>query len=151
MDTNPTSQLVVFSLGGAAYALPIGDVHEIIRYSEPRSVASEDPYVCGVISLRGKIVAVYDLAGRLAVTRAEADGDGQKIVIVAQDDALAGIVVDEVEEVMALSEEQFEPLPTVGDALIERVAKVDERLVIVLRASEIVGADADELETPLAA
>ena len=28
-------QLVVFSLGSEEYALPIGTVHEIIRYSEP--------------------------------------------------------------------------------------------------------------------
>jgi purine-binding chemotaxis protein CheW len=30
-----TRQLVVFSLGDEEYALPIADVHEIIRYTEP--------------------------------------------------------------------------------------------------------------------
>jgi chemotaxis signal transduction protein len=29
----------VFTLGGEQYALPIADVQEIIRYSEPRSAA----------------------------------------------------------------------------------------------------------------
>ncbi len=33
-------QLVVFTLGTEQYALPIEQVHEIIRYDEPRSVAS---------------------------------------------------------------------------------------------------------------
>ena len=33
-------QLVVFTLGAEQYALPIEQVHEIIRYYEPRSVAS---------------------------------------------------------------------------------------------------------------
>ncbi len=42
-------------------------MQEIIRYIEPRSVASNDRSVRGVISLRGKIVPVYDLAGRLGV------------------------------------------------------------------------------------
>ena len=60
-------QLVVFSLGGEEYALPITQVHEIIRYAEPRSVASADPSVRGVISLRGKILPVYDLATRLGI------------------------------------------------------------------------------------
>ena len=33
-------QLVVFSLGEEEYALPITQVQEIIRYTEPRAVAS---------------------------------------------------------------------------------------------------------------
>jgi len=65
-----TRQLVVFSLGNEEYALPIADVHEIIRYTEPRSVASSVDWVRGVISLRGKIVPVYDLASRLHCVRA---------------------------------------------------------------------------------
>ena len=64
--TNPR-QLVVFTLGTEHYALPIQQVHEIIRYSEPRSVASRADWVRGVISLRGRIVPVYDLAARLGV------------------------------------------------------------------------------------
>ena len=35
-------QLVVFTLGAEHYALPIQAVNEIIRYAEPRSVASRD-------------------------------------------------------------------------------------------------------------
>ncbi len=48
-----SQQLVVFSLGGEEYALPIGAVHEIIRFTEPRSVASDDAWIRGVIGLRG--------------------------------------------------------------------------------------------------
>ena len=58
--SNPR-QLVVFTLGAEQYALPIQQVHEIIRYTEPRSVASRVSWVRGVISLRGRIVPVYDL------------------------------------------------------------------------------------------
>ena len=57
--------MVAFTLGGEQYALPIKQVQEIIRYQEPRSVASNDYSVQGVISLRGQIVPVHDLASRL--------------------------------------------------------------------------------------
>ena len=41
MSTSETTrQLVIFSLGAEEYALPITQVQEIIRYTEPRSVAS---------------------------------------------------------------------------------------------------------------
>ena len=41
MSDTTSQQLVVFSLGSEEYALPIGSVHEIIRFTEPRTVASD--------------------------------------------------------------------------------------------------------------
>src|SRR5215212_5036853 len=93
-------QLVVFSLGHEEYALPITQVHEIIRYTEPRSVASDSPWIRGVISLRGKIVPVYDLAVRLGLGGSEIEAHDAKIVIVETETEMAGVIVDEVEEVM---------------------------------------------------
>src|SRR4051812_25721581 len=84
-----TRQLVVFTLGSEEYALPIRQVHEIIRYTEPRSVAAEAGWVRGVISLRGKIVPVYDLAARLGVEAGE-PAEGGKIVIVETATDMAG-------------------------------------------------------------
>ena len=55
-EETQSRQLVIFTLGAEDYALPIKKVQEIIRYTEPRSVASNDSSVRGVISLRGKIV-----------------------------------------------------------------------------------------------
>src|SRR4051812_49893647 len=62
-----TQQLVIFSLHGEQYALPITTVQEIIRHTEPRSLASSTPWIKGVINLRGKIIPVCDLAGRLGL------------------------------------------------------------------------------------
>jgi purine-binding chemotaxis protein CheW len=62
-------QLVVFTLAGEQHALAIKQVHKIIRYTQPRPVASTQDWVRGVLSLRGRIVPVYDLAARLETTR----------------------------------------------------------------------------------
>jgi len=59
-------QLVVFVLGQEQYALPIKQVQEIIRYTQPRSIASTEAWIRGVLNLRGWIVPIYDLAARLA-------------------------------------------------------------------------------------
>src|SRR5580693_2150413 len=89
-DATNSRQLVVFTLGAEHYALPIQQVHEIIRYSEPRSVASRADWVRGVISLRGRIVPVYDLAARLGVASRELSED-TKIVIVEAGSETAGV------------------------------------------------------------
>jgi purine-binding chemotaxis protein CheW len=76
--------LVVFSLADEEYALPITQVHEIIPFTEPRTVASSDPGVRGIISLRGKNLPVYDLAIRLGIEHSAAVPQA-KIVIVEPD------------------------------------------------------------------
>src|ERR1700704_2326454 len=105
--SDPTSprQLVVFNVGDEHYALPIAQVHEIIRYSEPRSVASRADWVRGVISLRGRIIPVYDLAARLGVSSHASNS--AKIMIVDTGVEIAGVVVDEVEEVLTVDPEQL--------------------------------------------
>ncbi len=136
-DSPDTRQLVVFSLGDEEYALPIGHVQEILFYQPPRPVSSGEPWVTGVISLRGKIIAVYDLAARLGVAR-ERSAEA-KIVIVESGSERAGIVVDDVAEVLIVAESDLEPLPVAAEnALLEAIAKVDDRLVILLDLADLV-------------
>jgi purine-binding chemotaxis protein CheW len=128
-------QIVVFNLGAEHYALPIHEVHEIIRYTEPRSVASRTDWVRGVISLRGRIVPVYDIAARLGVSSAL--GDDAKIVIVEAGNETAGVIVDSVEEVLTVCEEQIENVPGADTTLIDSIARVDERLIVLLTLTTI--------------
>jgi purine-binding chemotaxis protein CheW len=125
-----TSRLVVFALGDEEYALPITQVQEIIRYAEPRAVASDAGWVRGVISLRGKIVPVCDLALRLG--RSHETPANAKIVIVETTHGTAGVIVDEVAEVLAVEADQLEPVPAAGAEFIEAIAKIDDRLVVLL-------------------
>lgn len=128
-------QLVVFSLGDEEYALPITQVQEIIRYTEPRAVASEESWIEGVISLRGKIIPVCNLAGRLGLGTERVDN--AKIVIVETAGGTAGVTVDDVEEVLTLDEDQLDAVPGAGTECIEAVAKIDDRLVVLLNSDGI--------------
>ncbi|HET6849737.1 MAG TPA: chemotaxis protein CheW [Gaiellales bacterium] len=123
-------QLVIFSLGSEEYALPITRVQEIIRYAEPRSVASHTSWIRGVINLRGRIVPVCDLAERLGLPTERAET--AKIVIVETEIGTAGVIVDDVEEVLTVSAQQLEGVPTADSDYVEAIAKVDDRLAILL-------------------
>jgi purine-binding chemotaxis protein CheW len=136
-------QLVVFSLGAEEYALPIEAVHEIIRYTEPRSVASEVAWIRGVIGLRGKIIPIFDLCARMQLAAGETEG---KIVIVETGTGQVGVMVDEVEEVLTVTAEMLEDVPTADRDTIESIAKIDDRLVILLNPEGLFGrASAEEL------
>jgi purine-binding chemotaxis protein CheW len=133
MSDFTSQQLVVFSLGSEEYALPIGAVHEIIRFTEPRSIASDVPWIHGVIGLRGKIIPIYDLAARMGLAASEQELG--KIVIVETGTGQAGVVVGDVDEVLTVTADQLEDVPTAGNETIEAIAKIDDRLVILLNVA----------------
>jgi purine-binding chemotaxis protein CheW len=144
-DTTTSQQLVVFSLGSEEYALPIAAVSEIIRFTEPRSVASEVAWIRGVIGLRGKIIPIFDLAARLELPGGESEPG--KIVILETGSDQVGVMVDEVEEVLTVESNQLEPVPTANTDSIEAIAKIDDRLVILLNSEGLFASTpaADEL------
>ena len=137
MAATTTHQLVVFSLGSEEYAAPITRVHEIIDWAEPRSVSSDMPWMRGVISLRGKLVGVFDLAARLG---AGAAGDGGQIVIVEAAGDQAGVIVDEVIEVLTVEASQLETIPVADADLVQGVAKVQDRLIVLLNLDGVFAA-----------
>lgn len=127
-------QLVVCALGGEHYGLPIEHVREIVRFTEPRPVASDQAWMLGVISLRGRLVPVHDLAVRLGVGSSAAARDASaKIVIVEPAGEPVGVLVDDVVEVLRVDEGQLEPVPS-GEG---RIARVGDRLVLLLDGEEL--------------
>jgi purine-binding chemotaxis protein CheW len=128
-------QLVVFALGADEYALPIETVREVIRYCEPRSIGAAKPWLLGVVSVRGTIVPVCDLALRLG--REAAHGPEAKIVLVEVEAGPAGLVVDEVAEVVGVDEERISALPGAADEALTGIAELDGRLIVVLDAERL--------------
>jgi purine-binding chemotaxis protein CheW len=135
-ETN-ANQLVVFTLGEEQYALPIKQVQEIIRYTQPRSVASTDYWVRGVLNLRGRIVPVYDLAARLGVSSEL--GEETKIVIVETGAQTVGVIVDGVDEVLTVEEQQLDKAPGADPELVDAIAKIGDRLIVLLNPTTLFG------------
>lgn len=135
MAAPDSRQIVVFSLGGEEFAFPIASVVEIIRHAEPRSVAAPSPSIRGVIGLRGKIIPVFDLASHLNLG---ADVDqNSKIVIVDAGSGQIGMMVDDVDEVLTIPADALEPLPVSSTSGVDAVARIGDRLVMVLDPSDV--------------
>jgi purine-binding chemotaxis protein CheW len=127
-------QIVVFSLRDEHYALPIADVSEIIRYTPPRSISSGAPWIRGIISLRGRIIPVFDLASRLGLAAA---GEPGKTIVIESDSGHIGVMVDEVDEVLIISGDQIEPPAADSGLGNEAFVKLGDRLVILLDAPHL--------------
>jgi purine-binding chemotaxis protein CheW len=128
-------QLVRFSVAGQDYALPIDRVREVIRYVEPRSLGEPEPWLRGVIDLRGELLRVCDLAVRLGMS----SGSAGKIVVFDSPDGPAGLVVDEVDQVVAVDDTQLSPAPTARRELVQAIASIGDSLVLVLEPNGLLG------------
>jgi purine-binding chemotaxis protein CheW len=106
------------------------------------------PWIRGVIGLRGKIIPIYDLAARMGLAPSEQELG--KIVIVETGTGQAGVVVGDVDEVLTVTPDQLEDVPTAGNETIEAIAKIDDRLVILLNVAGLF-AGATHADEPVAA
>jgi len=128
-------QLVRFSVAGQDYALPIERVREVIRYVEPRSLGEPEPWLRGVIDLRGELLRVCDLAVRLGA----GPGAAGKIVVFDSPEGKAGLIVDEVDQVVAVDDAQLSPAPAARRELVQAIASIGAQLVLVLEPDGLLG------------
>jgi len=127
-----SEQLVVFQLATEEYAIPISQVKEIIRYNGATKLPNTPQYMDGIITLRGKVIAVIDLARKLAlITEKRSD---KQVIIVETAGQEIGFVVDVVAEIIRLGENEIEATNGIAQSneFIKSIGKVDKRLLIIL-------------------
>lgn len=125
-------QVVVFSLHGEHYALPIAVVREIIRYVAPSATAAARGVIQGMISLRGRTLPIVDLSSQLG-HQLEVDSRTRILVLEVPGGAL-GLIVDNVDGILPIPAAQIESLPlaSADSGLGEEVAAVGDRLIVLI-------------------
>ncbi len=101
-------QYIVVKLDDEQYGIEIGYVDNIVRMQNITRVPKTQPYFLGVINLRGEIIPVMSLRLKFDLEIKEPTGATRIIIIKAEQNAKLGIVVDEVREVVTLSEVDVE-------------------------------------------
>ena len=133
-------QVVVFSLAGEVYGLDISRIQGIIRVPELTRVPRAPDYVKGVINLRGEIVPIVDLRQRFHLPEQDHGAD-TRIVNVEMSADLVGLIVDAVEKVLNIPADAIVPTPelvtTVDSAYLRGIAKIGERLIILLDLDKV--------------
>lgn len=125
-------QLVVFSLHGEHYGLPITTVREIIRYVAPSATAVARGLIQGMISLRGRTLPIVDLSSRLG--QSLEIGSRTRILVLEIATGALGLVVDTVDGILPIPAEQIQPLPVSSDdnGLGDEVAAVGDKLIVLI-------------------
>ena len=139
LDPAPRRQLLAFQVSGDAYALPVERVRGISRLRPVTPVPRAPAEMSGVVSLRGEMVQLIDLARRLGLEPAPAQRRS-RIVVAFAGDGVAGLRVDAVNEVLRVSEDEIRPAD--GDAdLVESLCVLGGRFVSLLDLDRVLDLD----------
>lgn len=107
-------QVLSFEVGAQTYCVPVSAVREIRGVTPPTPLPDAPPYVRGVINLRGQVMPVIDLSWRLGKGVA-VDGERQVIIVVENQNDVAGMLVDAVCDSFIVEADQINPPPSLGD------------------------------------
>jgi purine-binding chemotaxis protein CheW len=134
-------QFCTFYVAGQCFGIDVLKVQEIIRYQQMTRVPLANSAVKGLINLRGQIVTAIDLRRRLGVEDRPADQLPMNVVV-QTDDGAVSLLVDEIGDVLEVSESAFErPPETLRGAareLIRGAFKLNDRLMLVLDPEQTV-------------
>jgi purine-binding chemotaxis protein CheW len=132
-------QLVVFSLHGEHYGLPITTVREIIRYVSPSATAAARGVVLGMISLRGRTLPIVDLSSRLGHSLEV--GSRTRILVLEIAAGALGLVVDTVDGILPVPADQIQALPvsSADNPLADEIAAVSDKLIVLIDAERAFG------------
>ncbi|MDP2259391.1 MAG: chemotaxis protein CheW [Caulobacter sp.] len=103
-------EYVAFRVAGQSFCVDIMTVREIRGWSAETRVPQAPAYMRGVTNLRGAILPIIDAATRLDLP--SAGPSARSVTIVLQHgDRLAGLLVDEVSDIVTVAPEDIQPTP----------------------------------------
>ena len=126
MAKDTERQLVSFKVAGEEFGLDIMEVQEIIKIPEITKVPKAPEFVEGVINLRGNVLPIIDSRRRFNLELKEWT-DSNRILVVNIGGKMTGIIVDSVSEVLRLSEDTIEPVPSLIGAAAEYLQGIGKR------------------------
>lgn len=101
-------QYIVVKLGNEQFGIDIQYVDNIVRKQRITRVPKVQPYFKGVINLRGEIMPVMNLRLKFGIEEEEYTNATRLIIIKPDGHDAIGMIVDEVKEVVSLSDDQID-------------------------------------------
>ena len=135
-------QYIVVQIGSEKYGIDISYVDNIVRMQKITRVPKAQVYFKGIINLRGEIVPVMSLRLKMGLEDDNFTSASRIIILKFEDKGSLGVIVDEVCEVVNLSDDQIENNNISSshgkDSFINGIGSNGEQLISLLELGAIV-------------
>ena len=129
---------IVFKLMGENFAVKLDKIKEILVYSQIiiTELFHEQPWVKGVVNLRGEVIPIMDLHIRFDEKNPNYGEDTVAVVIKTDEEKLVGIIVDKIEAIMNIDNKRVNQTQDIGLGIdqkyIEGLVKINNTEMTVL-------------------
>ena len=132
-----------FDLAGQAYALPVGEVEEMLALpGSMANLAQSADAVLGVVALRDRLLPVVSLRRLLGLPAEHKPSD--RVVVARIGTARIGLAVDRLRSILRVAEETIDAAPAVlnrgaGEAQVQSICRLQDNrgLVAILSAERL--------------
>lgn len=128
--------VLVCEIGSNTLGLATDRIQEVLAVPEIRPVHHAPPYVRGLFNLRGKVLALIDLAVKLDLP-AQTIGPESRILVVEFDAELVGLLVENLMGIFSFADNSLVSSPDHLEEAFQRSVSgfffLDERMVGLLR------------------
>src|SRR4030067_554621 len=135
-------QYIGFHLNNNEYMIPILRVREIITMPSITVLPNLPPYIKGITNLRGSVIPVVNLKNLLNSNGS--NETGRVVIVISAGKITFGIIVDGITGVVKVDEANIEAPEKIISSnadLLEGVAKLDNRLIVLLNTKKILPVD----------
>ncbi len=132
---NALRQVCTFIVDSHLIGLDTKHVREVLRFQELTNVPLSPLTVSGLINLRGEIVTALDLRIRLELPPRASDQPPINVVVRNNSETVS-LLVDEIGDVLEVTEDTFEPAPEhlegAAHDLIVGTYQLEDKLLLML-------------------
>jgi purine-binding chemotaxis protein CheW len=125
-------ELISFRVGDQDYCVDIMAVREIRGWSPATQLPQQPPYMRGVINLRGAVLPIMDLAGRLGLPMVEPTVR-HVVIVVKAGDRTVGMMVDAVSDILSVTPEMTQETPDLAcddvRSFLDGIITLDGRMI----------------------
>ena len=148
---NRPLEVLTFDLQGDLFAVEAMHVREILDLVTITEVPNSDPFVNGLINVRGKVVPLADLRIKLGMEQKPPTVDTRIVVLELESDGeplTVGIRADKVHEVAEVAASLLQETPKVGmkwrPEFIRCIGKRGDNFMVVLDIARVFSAATQE-------
>lgn len=139
---NDTKQYIMVKFDNEQYGIDITYIDNIVRLQPITRVPHTQEYFLGIINLRGEIIPVMSMRRKFELEDKENTNASRILIVKYEGNAKIGMLVDEVKEVVTLSDDNVEKLASdTGDttrAYLTGVGKYNDSLISLLNIGAII-------------
>ena len=134
---NSAKQYIILKFDNEQYGIDITYIDNIVRLQKITRVPHAQPYFLGIINLRGEVVPVMSVRKKMGLEDDVLTNASRIIILKLEENASLGVIVDEVREVVNLSEDEIDKVSNKG-RFINGIGKHGDQLISLLEINALV-------------